>query len=111
MTPWPKGFSPLAYARNEDPRVRREALRLMFRLPETRDAAIVSGLGDPDEAVVRQVLGAALERCPTLAVSPIIRIVNDKDRPPAIRGLAIRAVASARTPAVLDALIQRARAK
>jgi hypothetical protein len=111
MPTWPKGFSPLPYARNEDPRVRREALRLMFRLPETRDAAIVSGLGDPDEAVVRQVLGAALERCPTLAVAPIMRIVNDRDRPPAIRALAIRAVASARTPAVLDALIQRARAK
>ncbi len=73
----PADFTPAAYAENDDPRVRREAVKLMLRIPGLRDEALLSALGDDDDGNVRLGLTAALDGCPTAAVPRLMVLLND----------------------------------
>ena len=64
----PDGFKPDDFLQHEEPRVRREALRIMFKWPMMRERGIGHALADPVEGLVRVALGAAAERCPMAAV-------------------------------------------
>ena len=72
LTEKPDGFKADDFLQHEDPRVRREALRIMFKWPATRDRGIAHALADPDEGLVRLALGAAAERCPKAAVPLVV---------------------------------------
>jgi hypothetical protein len=101
----PEGFSPKAFMGNKDARVRREALKLLLRMPAERDHAITSAVTDSDENIVQVALNAALERCPAGAVPLIVRKVDAQKYPPPTRALAIRVVAAAQLPDTLPWLI------
>ena len=107
----PAGFTPSPYTGNDDSRVRREALKLMLRIPGQRDEAIIISLGDDDIPNVRLGLGAALEGCPTGAVGRLMALVNDRKVPVEIRALAIRVLGTIRTPATRDWLVSHALTK
>ena len=105
---WPGGFSPAAHAHHEDERVRRTALKLMLGRPELREAALVEALGDPAETVLRMGLGAAAESCPPAALPRILVLLQDQDRDPELRALAIRALGTVSASTTRDWLINTA---
>ncbi|MFI5234226.1 MAG: hypothetical protein ACHQXA_00815 [Gemmatimonadales bacterium] len=105
MPSWPEGFSPEPWVRHADARVRREAYRLAFRLPDRRDAAVNAAIADADEAVLRLGLTAALESCPPAAIPRITAVANDSARGEAVRGLALRVLGGVRSPATLALLL------
>ncbi|MEP6744994.1 MAG: hypothetical protein ABJB33_05815, partial [Gemmatimonadota bacterium] len=109
MPTWPDGFTPEPWARHEDPRVRREAYRLLFRLPDKRSAALTQALADPDEGIERMALAAATEGCPPVMAVRLEMLAGDPARSPEMRALALRAVGGLRRletlPILLDAAI------
>jgi hypothetical protein len=98
----PAGFDPAEWARNRNPAVRREAIRILCRRPGTREHGITLGLVDVDERAVLAALNEAAADCPRSAVAILMSRVDRDDIPPALRALAIRAVASVRSPDVVD---------
>jgi hypothetical protein len=93
------------YATHGDARVRREAVRVLIKSPAERERTITSALGDDDDQVVRLALGAALEECPATAVPLIIARLTQRTLDVELEVLAIRVVASVRSPAALDCLL------
>ncbi|HEU5185113.1 MAG TPA: hypothetical protein VFU01_11120 [Gemmatimonadaceae bacterium] len=96
------------YARHADPRVRREALRLLVLTPSAREAAICSGLEDADERVLRVALQAAAERCPLSAVPILQRRAVDGTLGAEMVANVVAVVASVRRTEVLEWLMERA---
>jgi hypothetical protein len=103
---WPANFSPVAFLRHADARVRREALKLLLANDRTRVAALCEGVTDADEHVVRLALTSATESCPPQAVGPIVRRVDDRQLDASLRLLGIRAVGTSRSPAVRDSMLR-----
>jgi len=94
------------YARHADPRVRREALRLLVQTPSAREAAICSGLEDTDERVLRIALQAAAERCPLSAVPILQRRAADGTLGAEMIANIVAVVASVRRTEVLEWLME-----
>lgn len=95
---WDCGYRPQDWTVHPDSAVRREAFRQALRGGPTRDAAIVSALGDADEANVRLGLGAAMTSCPMEAARVLRARADDSTLSLDLRALGIRALASCRTP-------------
>jgi hypothetical protein len=104
---WPTGFSPEPYARSGDPSVRREAVKLMLRRDQLRDAAIVIGLDDGDERTVGIALAAALKRCPVGAVPILMRRVDTSTLSAELRARGIRALAASGSLEAMRWIAQR----
>jgi hypothetical protein len=104
----PPEFSPDACLAHPDPRVRHEGLRLLLRDPRGRAAAIEQALRSPDAPTVRLGLMAAGEGCPRPAVPLLLRLLAEGKLEPALRAVAIRAIAPLEDPAVLDCLVETA---
>ena len=104
---WPEGFSLAPYAAHADARVRREAVRMLLRTApaDRRDAAILTGLGDADDQVVRLALGAAVDHCPAAAVPRIAKRVADRELESDLDLLAIKVLAASSDPVALDCLL------
>ena len=98
LGPWPEGFTPMPYTGHDEPRVRREAFRLLLDSPNTRDAAIALGLTDADPAVLTMVLTAAGTSCPREVAPAVDRIARDWSRDMELRLLAVRALAGSADP-------------
>lgn len=98
----PDGFDAVEWARNRMPNVRREAIKMLCRRPETREQGITLGVLDADERAVLAALNEAAHDCPRSAVPVLMNRVDRDDMPPALRALAIRAVASVASPDVVD---------
>jgi hypothetical protein len=105
---WPQGFSPEPYAKSPDAGVRREAVKLMLRRDETRDAAILLGLEDSDERTVGIALAAALKRCPADAVPILMRRVDSSTLSAELRARGIRALAASGSLDAMRWIAQRA---
>jgi hypothetical protein len=108
---WPRNFSPTPYATNSDPRVRREALKLMLRLPALRDEAIAATLADDDEQIIRLGFSAATESCPPSVLPRLMTLLNDRSRNPELRALGIRVLINVRTPSTRKWLVEQSLAK
>ncbi|MSR07402.1 MAG: hypothetical protein EXR93_10110 [Gemmatimonadetes bacterium] len=100
----PPGFSPVEYFQHAEPRVRREALRLMLRDPALRERAILLALGDPDERTVRTALAAAQQGCPPTAI-PLIASCAVSGATLDLRQTSIRVLGSSGQRAALDTLL------
>ena len=111
MPTWPEGFSPDPWARHDDPRVRREAYRLLFRLPDKRSSALTAALADPDEGIERLALAVATEGCPPAMGPRLDAVAADPTRTPEMRALAIRAVGSLRRAETLPILLEASQVK
>ena len=104
----PDGFQPQRFMTHGDERVRREALKLMLRLPKLRAQTIVAALGDRDDSIVKLAMQAALDECPKPAVPLIIRHVERKSITPELRSLGLRVVGAAHDPTTLPWLTKYA---
>jgi hypothetical protein len=111
MPTWPEGFSPEHWARHDDPRVRREAYRLLFRLPDKRSSALTAALADPDEGIERLALAVATEGCPPSMGARLEHVAADPARTPEMRALALRAVGGLRRSESLPLLLAASQVK
>ena len=93
LTTLPAGFSPRAFLDNDEPLVRREAVRLLLRIPAERDETIMSALSDPDDRVVFAGLTVAQERCPVAGIDLIKQRVDRGELDSQLRTMGIRIVA------------------
>ena len=105
LGPLPEGFSAAPYVSHGEPRVRREAYRLLLDSPATREAAIVDGLSDADTGILTIVLAAALATCPPAAIPLLATIVRDTSRTLEVRLLAVRALAGGPEPERVHSLV------
>jgi hypothetical protein len=103
----PADFNPMPKLSHEDARVRREAARLLVRMPARREAAICTALADADPAVTQTALTAALEQCPGGAVLLVKNRSTDRTLEPEQRATAIRVVAASKGRDVVDWLLAR----
>jgi hypothetical protein len=103
----PQGLDATAYRHHADPRVRREALRVLFKDPKERTRALCTALADEDARTRRLALSAASEGgCPEPAVPLVIAIAGDSEEDSELRVPAIRALAQHGGPLALDALLK-----
>jgi hypothetical protein len=102
---WPEGFSPISCTVHSDPRVRREAYKLLLEHPHHRTSALSHGLNDADDAIVRMVLLAALESCPREMMKSVQRFLGEGRRSPELRALAVRVLGRASGAEVLPRLV------
>jgi hypothetical protein len=98
----PAEFDPGTWVRDRTPAVRREAIKLLWRRPETREQGITLGVLDVDERTVLAALNEAATSCPPAALPILMNRVDRDDIPASLRALAIRTVASIRSPDVVD---------
>jgi hypothetical protein len=105
---WPEGFSPERYTRDNDARVRREAVKLMLQ-GDGMDRAILIGILDSDATIVRMALTAAALKCPMEAEPQVLELLGNEDRD--IRVLAIRTLNNFSTSRVLETLLRYTLAK
>jgi hypothetical protein len=102
----PEGVSPLAFARDAEAPVRREALLLALRVADERDRAIGLAVNDADERVVRVGVRAAQAGIPEAAVALLARRVGDVKLSMDLRVNVIRALGGVRSQMALDALLR-----
>ena len=102
---WPAEFSPVTYAMHADPRIRREAVKLMLESPVHHAEGVMIGLEDADEGIVGQALVSALESCPAEAIPQVERIATDTRRPSEMRVSAVRILGRTRAPQALRLLV------
>jgi hypothetical protein len=107
MTTRPPQFTPRAYLGHPDALVRREALKIALRVPELRDEAISRGLGEADEQNLRMTVATALDGCPPQALPFVERQLGDRNHPPELRTLLIRAVGAIPAPVACEWLVER----
>jgi hypothetical protein len=108
LTEWPADFTPEPYAAGGDPRVRREAIKLMLQgtqRPELRPQGILLSLGDADATITRIGLAAALEGCPAGAEPMVAGHLEHDDAE--VRVLAIRVLGTLRTRRARELLLQQ----
>lgn len=103
----PTGFGLREFIRHPDGAVRREALRMLMKLPETREQAIAASLSDPDERIVRLALGASMTNCPKEAAGILMSRADDTALSADLRALGVRALSSFRSQETLAFLISR----
>jgi len=108
MAHWPAGFTPAAYAGHADPRVRREALRVLLKRPETRTVGIIAAVGDSDPQLVRLGLDAALRDCPLAAVTRIVQRLDAETLTPELQVPALQAIAGSGAASALACLLSTA---
>jgi hypothetical protein len=112
LSEWPAEFDPETCAAGEDPRVRKEAIKLMLlgtQRPELRPQAIMRSLADEDDGIMRIGLAAALEGCPP-NIEPLLAKHAEHDDVE-VRVLAIRVLATLRTKRARDLLLAEVLAK
>lgn len=103
----PANFAPREFLHHPDAAVRREALRMLIKIPATREMAIAAALADSDERIVRLALGAAMLNCPAGAAQILVARSRDPLLSPELRALGIRALSSNRSHEVMRFLVQR----
>ena len=109
MSPWPEGFAVDPWAKHEDARVRREAFKILFKIPEKRSNALLLAFDDPDEGIERLALTNAPEGCPPSLGERLDKMAVDQFRPPEVRALALRAAGPLKRANSLPILLNVAR--
>ena len=95
------------FAQHADARVRREALRVLFRHPTERTRALCRALADPDEKVKRLAVSALSEGgVPDAAVPLLAAIATDHEADEELRVATVRSLAGGRSGMALDTLLK-----
>ncbi len=105
--PGPPAVDALPFRDHADARVRREALRVLFRHPQERPRALATALGDEDPRVRRLALNAMVEGGVPEPVVPLLAtIASDSDQESELRVAAIRALGAQKGRLALAALLK-----
>lgn len=102
---WPSELPTPPYLAHADPRVRREAIKLLIESPGRRDAGLTVGVMDGDETIRTLALTAALDGCPGHALTMVERIIADETCTSETHVLAIRVLARSGESEVVDTLV------
>ena len=103
----PEGLDASRFRQHDDPRVRREAMRILFREPADRSRAICTALTDSEPGLRWLALASAAEDgCPEPAVPLVAAIASDPDQDSDVRVGAIRVLAAHGGRLALDALLR-----
>lgn len=103
----PEGFSPAELARHADPRVRREAFTLWFRMPGEYDRALSGALRDTDDRIVRAGISAAAQHGVSDALAPVIAArLHERDLAPDLRVQLVRIIGQLDHPLAIDTLLR-----
>lgn len=102
----PPGFSPAAWVRHPDARVRHEAIQLQLTLPAERGLALRTSLEDRDLRIVRLGLTALQQECPRSVAGLVADLAHSETATDELRLLAIRALGRCRDDEALDALLE-----
>jgi hypothetical protein len=108
LGPLPEGYSAAAYLRHPDARVRWQAVKLQFKQPADRTAALTAGLSDPDPRTLRLALGVAVatQTCPEEAVPVLASRASDRTVTADVRVLAARVLGYCTAETALQALLR-----
>lgn len=101
---WP-GLELDGLARHGDGRVRREALKLLLRDPDRRDATLARILQDSEARVVQLVRSAEGRALPPRTLGVLTRRIRDGDLPEPLRASLVRLLAWSAEVEARDALI------
>lgn len=101
----PDGFDAFRFMDHADPRVRREALRILLRDGTTRDRAVCLGLADHDDRTIRLALTAATRQCPPAAVPLLVSRATQGTNPDQ-RAAALGVLAATGAPEGLETFLQ-----
>jgi len=105
----PTDFTALPFLTHVDLRVRRVALPLALTEAKTRVKAIVSGLREGDERMVRTALLDVRESIPPTVVPIVVdRVLRSDTHPEGLRVLGVRVLESVHRPSVREVLIDLA---
>ncbi len=100
------GLDASPYRQHADTRVRREAMRVLFRHPVGRTRAICAALTDDDPRTKRLALAAVgPEGWPEAAAPLLVALASDRDQDDELRVSALRALAVQGGRLALDALL------
>jgi hypothetical protein len=102
----PGGLGAVAFVKHADFRVRREALRAVFKDPESRTRALCTALTDADSRVRRLALAAVADAgCPAEAV-PLVVTIAAGGEASELRVNAVRVLAAEGGRLALEALLR-----
>lgn len=106
----PEGFSALPFLRDrsEDARVRVEAFKTALRVPDERDRAVRTALGDSDERVFRLALGALSDRKARALAPLLMERARDQGLSASARAAAVRSLTPVESEEVRDFLLDLA---
>ena len=103
----PDGLDATQFRQHQDSRVRREAMRLLFKDPDERSRALCTALTDPEPGLRRLALASAADRgCPEPAVPLVVTLASDIDQESDVRVGAIRVLAAHGGRMALEALLR-----
>jgi hypothetical protein len=94
------------YQNHADPRVRREAMQLLFKDPLARDRALASGFKETDPALLRTALKEARGGLPDVAVPVLAKRILEADFPPEFRIPSIQLLGRSKSVLALDSLLK-----
>ncbi len=106
---WPRRWSPAELSTDPHPAVRREALKLMLRIPEHRARAVCGLLQDTERRALSLGLAAATEECPPEAVDLLAAIGRDDTTSDELRVMAVRALGQSAGEPALAPLVELTR--
>lgn len=110
--PGPAAVDASPFRLHEDPRVRREALRVLFKQPEERTRTLCTALTDADSRVVRLALAALSDGgVPEPAVPLLANLAGDEEQDVELRVPAVRALGAHGSRAALEVLLRLAEVK
>jgi hypothetical protein len=94
------------YQNHTDPRVRREAMQLLFKDDVTRERALAMAFRDTDPSMLRTALKAARSGIFDSAVPILAKRILDPDFPPEFRLPSIQLLGRSKSLLALDALLR-----
>ncbi len=100
----PDGFSPQPYFKHSEPRVRREAFQIALSHRVGGPGTVLQALDDPDPVVIEKGLLAARKNPSPAIVNLLIGIVGDPESSVRLRLLALRALATVRSPIAFETM-------
>jgi len=104
---WPEEAPPDLYIGHEDPRVRKEAIRTLLRVPRHRERALVASLrDDTDRQTLRMVMAAAQEDCPDSVIPVVVKRLGEEGLAPDLKVAAVRLLGGSASPLALEALLR-----
>jgi HEAT repeat protein len=101
----PLEFPASEFMQSKDPRVRREALSILFKHPSLRERAICQALSDDDLRTVYMGLSAASRGCPRTAIPLIVARVTDSENDE-IQVAAVKVLGSVKGKVAVEALLR-----
>ena len=103
----PQGLNSGAFRQHPDARVRREAMRLLFKDPAERTRALCLALADAEPGLRRLALSSAAEEgCPEAAVPLVANLAVDGEEESDLRVGAVRVLVAQGGRMALDALLR-----